>query len=104
MKETVRGTFNCEGEKRIITICVIEDKDNQFEIGNKIVLMSENDELEGIIDTIENVDMGLLEGKIIKYKIEITSGKCLFKENAYYDFQLYSTKKKPILYYLYQKS
>lgn len=100
-RESVRGIINYEDEKKIVTICMLESEDNKTETGQKVVLLSEIGELEGVIYQIEKADIGLSDGNIIKYKIEITSKECLLEENIYYDFQLYNMKSRPLIYYLY---
>ena len=102
--ESVRGNIKYEDGKKIVTICILNENNNEIDKGDSIVLVSKNRKLIGMVKAIEKIDMGLMDGEIIKYSIEITSDDNSFDENVYYDFQLYSTKKRPIIYYLYQNS
>lgn len=102
VKFQVKGIIRNEAGINVMEIQVLKSNMNELTINQNVILENEKGKIEVMVKNIEEYDIGLTEGNIIRYQMSIEQSDNKLFENQYYDFQLYSTNKISLFSYIYR--
>ena len=97
---SVKGYVKSIYGKQVIEILILEQTENTLNINQTVLLENESYQVEGTIIAKDIIDIGLAEGLVERYEIQINSISNPLQSNCYYEFQLIAGQKNSILSYI----
>lgn len=96
---TINGIFWEKNNEVVCEFTVLNNGDEFLNVGSKITLVENLSKLsyEGVISKKEYIDIGLQEGKIIKYEAIFSGVKVELDKGKYYSCYIYNNTSKSLL-------
>lgn len=96
---SVNGFFHQNNNNTVYTFNVLDSNSGIINVGGKVVLVDHESKfsVEGEILNKDMIDMGLAEGEIAQYKVQILGSMPAYEDRKYYKCSVYTEKKNKLL-------